>query len=83
MTPPLTFGTGGIRLLVELYRQEPVLLQSTPRIRGRVARFSWDKGEKPTDLPVQQSVKLKSVVNLSSAKTLVLTCAAYHADRRP
>ena len=31
------------------------------------------KGEKPTDLPVQQSTKVKLAVNLKTAKTFSLT----------
>ena len=30
-------------------------------------------GEKPTDLPVQQSVKVELIINLKTAKTLGIT----------
>ena len=38
-----------------------------------VARASRPRGVKPTDLPVQQAVKVELVVNLNSAKTLGIT----------
>jgi ABC-type uncharacterized transport system substrate-binding protein len=38
-----------------------------------VARGSRDKGEKPSDLPVQQSTKLEMIINLNTAKALDIT----------
>jgi len=43
----------------------------TPHDGGYVGRIL--KGEKPGDLPVQQSVKVQLVLNLKSAKTLGIT----------
>ena len=43
----------------------------TPHDGGYVGRIL--KGEKPGDLPVQQSIKVQLVLNLKAAKTLGIT----------
>jgi putative tryptophan/tyrosine transport system substrate-binding protein len=58
-------------LMAALTISSPDLADQHRTIGGYVGRIL--KGEKPGDLPVQQSIKVQLVLNLKAAKTLGIT----------